>query len=279
MTGSGPNDTILAVGEQDLARARDWLARHGARGDPPSRLLAARLAVRAGARQTGMLLIVGIGLLIVGWAALVELIDFSWEVGPSGTELRGALEMSVAYLLLSLVTWWTCRRQWAGERRIARALPRRVAHSARTGVLGVVGGWYVLAAAVTYGGGLAIGLGVVALSGTAEGRVLGAVIAAGTLGLGALAAVVVAEAVRRPALAEDDLSLRADDLLRTEDAHVMPPFPLLVALVASIAAAASAAVTFVLLGYVVVGAVAWAVMVLADHRRPLGSSQRPVGVH
>ncbi|WP_134046185.1 hypothetical protein [Amycolatopsis arida] len=243
--------------EKELAHARDWLARRGASGYPPSGLLAARLAARARARQLEILLLTGVGLLVIGWALLVEVIDFSLELGPGGTELRGPLEMSVAYLLLTVVVWLAYQRQLAAERRIAEALPRRAAHSARHGVAEVVGRRWLSAGAVTYLGGVTVGLGLAILTDAQANRVVGLVVAAGTLVFAALDAVLTAKAVRRPAFAEDEASLRVDDLLRTADARRVPPFPLVVAAVAALNAVVTPAAMWALLGYAAVGALAW----------------------
>jgi hypothetical protein len=61
-----------------------------------------------------------------------------------------------------------------------------------------------------------------------------------------------------PPLADDDLSLAADDQLRKQAAWFgLVPFPLAVAMISVGSAAVSATVSSVLLGYVVTGVLVW----------------------
>ncbi|WP_199433964.1 hypothetical protein [Qaidamihabitans albus] len=258
---------MVDVDENDLRRARRWLARHRAPGREPSPLLTARLAVREQARQRLVVHLLVFGFLLIGFTLLREfVVDVSVRAG--GTELMGPVLLAGAYLLMAGSSWWLSRWKRRAERSIAEGMPRRVAHSAVRSPGEVLGGPFLLAAGSTYIGGVALGLGMLLFSTSVVDRALGVIFAAGTLAVGVVAAVVAGEEVRRPALAEDDETLAVDDLLRTEDAHYIVPFPVLVALVASTSTHGAVEMT-ALLAFTLVTALLWTATYLREHRRPL----------
>lgn len=256
----------MHVDDEDLRKARDWLARHGAGERTPSPLLAARLAVREQAQRRLNVLVSASTFLLVCAVGLNEFVDLSLVIG--GEDLLGPLALAAFYLLAAASLWWLSRRQRRQERRIAAELTRRVARSVVRPPGEVLGGWFLAAGAVTYVGGAALGMGMALFSAEFTDRALGGIFAAGTLTLGLVAAVVAGEEVRRPAFAEDDDTLAVDDQLRTEDAHFVVPFAVGVAVVFA-GTAESDTASILLLVFAGVSGVLWATTYLRDRRRRL----------
>ncbi|PRX44278.1 hypothetical protein B0I33_112156 [Prauserella shujinwangii] len=256
----------VPVDDAGLRRARRWLVRHGAPGQEPDRLLAARMTVRERMRHQLILHALMLAFLVIGFAVLREFVRFS--VAVDGVELMGPLLLAGAYLLAAASAWWLAHRKRRAEQRIAATLPRRTAHSAVRLPREVLGAPFLAAVAVTYAGGVALGAGMLLFGGHLVDRVLGLILTAGTLVFGVLTALVAGEEVRRPALADGDAALAVDDLLRTQDSHQGVPYSLPVALVMSMMTV-SPVFTGLLLGYVAVALLLWGATYLTDHRRPL----------
>lgn len=254
------------VAEGDLRRAGNWLAQHGAGDRAPSRLLAARLALRDRRQRIELGLLLALGTLLVGFALLRKVVDIAIQVGERN--LVAPVSLAALYLLASAGIWLLSRRQRAQEARIAARLPRRAARSAVEHPVAVLGGTYLVAAIITYVGGTGLGIGFALLSADPVDRALGLVFAVGTALVGAIAGVVAWEETRRPAVAEDDASLMADDLLRREDAHRVAPFTVAVALVFS-ASAHGTGESLTLLAFTVLTAGLWVTSYVMDHRRKL----------
>lgn len=251
-----------------LARphARTWLERHGASGREPSRVLTARIAVRKRRTEREML---HLGLLCVALIAFVLVTEFaSLSLVINGQDVLNVVVMGAFYLLMAALTWWGSRSQRSAERRIAASLPQRAAHGTGTGAVRVLGVPFVVASAATYVGGVAIGAVLAFGADTVTDRLIAAVFAAGTAVFAVITAVVAAEEVRRGALAEDEESLAADDLLRVEDAHRVPPFPAVLAAIYAVNVTDTATIaTFG--GFAVVTILLWAAVYVQDTRRKL----------
>lgn len=254
------------MAEGDLRRAGKWLAQHGAGDRAPSRLLAARLAVRDRRQRAEQRLLLALAALLAGFVLLRQVVDIAIQVG--GRDLVAPVSLAAFYLLTSAGIWLLSRRQRAREARIAARLPRRAARSAVEHPVAVLGGAYLAAASITYLGGTGLGLGFALLSADPVDRALGLVFAVGTALVGAIAGVVAWEETRRPAVAEDDASLMADDLLRRQDAHRVAPFTVAVALAFS-ASAHGTGESLTLLTFTVLTAALWVVSYVMDHRRKL----------
>jgi hypothetical protein len=192
----------------DLRRAASWLAGHGAPDASPSPLIAARLR----ARRRSVLPFVAV--LVV--AAIVAVNGYSvW----TGTQL-GRFWLYLGIFLLAMLGQWL--RLWAlrvSDRRIGAALTRRVTHPGSSSWRAVLGPRRIALALATYGAAFAVGVLDLAYARTGTDRAILATFFAGLAALAVLGAAEIADVVRRPAVAEDALSLAVDDVLRTEDAH------------------------------------------------------------
>jgi hypothetical protein len=255
------------------ARARRWLARHGAADREVTPLLAARLAARRrGEILTMVVLVAGI-VAYLAWGVWESVVDYFTPSVPEVTDLSRLAALFIVYALGAIAAQFVQAR---GERRIGAALSRRVAQPTAAGPVAVAGSWFAAAAAVVYGGGLLAGA-VVALGGrdASDGDRLigvvfiGAVLAFAALGLGALAGVV-----RRPVVAEDAQSLVDDHLLRREEAmQAIAPYPAILAVVAGVNAYSDLAL-FVLVGY---GLAAFATWLLAHAATTAATPQAVMG--
>jgi hypothetical protein len=194
--------------DRDLRRAAVWLKAHGAPDAAPTPLLAARL--RARRRQEPQILAV---CTVVAGLNSVLLFD------------RGAVGRALGFLALALLAaparWWSLRALRRAERRIGATLARRVTHPTAVGWREVLGPRRLAVAAIMYGSALALGAVDLAYARTAQDRAVVAALVAGLVALAAISTAWINELVRRPALAEDALSLAADDILRAEDGHAV----------------------------------------------------------
>lgn len=218
------------LARREQAYVRRWLTTHAAPELAASPLVAARIAARLRAAwlEAGAIGVVSATFLgLVGW----NLITAGPVIGPTGSlALFGA-----AYLILamaSVAARWQARR---ADRRIGRTLRHRVARPAAMSLRSLLGGRLIAAAVVIYGGGLLVGTALALLAGDDTDRRLAAVFGVGVIMFAGLAATVLAEASRRPAIATDELSLHGDDLLRRSDARdqALAPYVACLALVSA----------------------------------------------
>ncbi|MFO7300658.1 MAG: hypothetical protein DIU67_010780 [Actinomycetes bacterium] len=85
---------------------------------------------------------------------------------------------------------------------------------------------------IGYGGALGVGVWGLLGTPTPEGRRAAVTMLAGLALFGLLAAAAIVFVARRPAIAIDEQTLRADVMMRREDATLaLAPYPMLVALV------------------------------------------------
>jgi hypothetical protein len=192
--------------DRDLRRAAAWLKEHGAPDVAPTPLLAARL--RARRRQEPLIVVVS--------GVLGGLNSMLWFA-------HGAVGRALGFLALALLTapahWWNLRALRRADRRIGATLARRVTHPTAVGWREVLGPRRLAVAATMYGSALALGAVDLAYARTAQDRVVVAVLVAGLVALAAISVAWINELVRRPAVAEDALSLAADHVLRAEGGH------------------------------------------------------------
>jgi hypothetical protein len=196
----------------DLHRAGKWLKAHGALDVAPTPLLAARL--RARRRREPVLLAVGGAL-----AVLNGFLDSRLSVGH-GSVFR-ALDLLAIALLTVPAQWLSLRVLRRADRRIGATVARRVTHPAALGWRELLGPRRLAVAAIMYGSALALGVVDLGYAPTRSDRVVMAVLVVAIVALAAITVAWINEVVRRPALADDEISLAADDVLRTEDGHVV----------------------------------------------------------
>ncbi|MBO3748687.1 hypothetical protein J5X84_21630 [Streptosporangiaceae bacterium NEAU-GS5] len=197
----------------DVRCTTDWLRRHDLSESPSTSLLSARLAVRRRARTLGSILL---ALLILGAAAIqVSNGLVISPFGPDGTKplLLGAL---VAGLLMgrTLLDAWIRRV----DRQVGMTLTRRAAHPAQPGLRALLGRPYAIVSAASYAGAFALAGGALAVGDdTVRRAAVVLLVAVAGVGLGTI--LQLRELLARPVVAEDEISLTADVIMRIEDAR------------------------------------------------------------
>jgi len=196
----------------DLERAGVWLAGHGLADVRPTPLLATRLAVR---RRVRLAASVVLAAFIVG----VALTYTGGMVDGSGHRrwLLWVLTALVVGLVVaqSLLDWWVRRV----DRRAGAALPRRVAHSVRLGWRTVLGWPRAAFAAATFAGATALAIGTLTLP-NSTARYAAVILLMGLCGLAVGVVVQLRHILTHPVVADDEVSLTADVIMRVEDARV-----------------------------------------------------------
>ncbi|AXB47096.1 hypothetical protein [Amycolatopsis albispora] len=193
--------------ELQVAVARQWLHKRGINAEP-TWFVATRLWSQAPAswedflnrhRVTVALLI---GALMVATLTL-QALDFSAAF---------ALPFVVQAVVGSI---WFHRTRVTAERRITAVLLRRAARPVAPKLLDFTTGWLVCAHVLADLGGLGLAAGLIAVGEVVTGSVLAGVVLCCLL----LTAWQVTQALGRPTLAEDELSLLVDDRLRAGAVH------------------------------------------------------------
>ncbi len=203
----------LVTDDRALLRAATWLKRHGVPEQAPSHLLAARLRARRrlAAPVIGLAAALAVG--IVFGSAQLRPDDYRRSVAP-----RIVTEFVVILAIVGL-TWWWLRAVRRADLKIGAALPRRVTRPTRAGYPQVLGRHRLVIGAIGYGGSFALGLVALALARTGADRAVAGVLLAGLAVLTMLTTAELVEIVRRPAVAEDALTLAVDDALRVDEAR------------------------------------------------------------
>ncbi|MFI7126799.1 hypothetical protein ACIBQ1_13980 [Nonomuraea sp. NPDC050153] len=201
----------------NIRSAGTWLAQHGLGDSPPTPLLATRLAARSRARLFGSVLLAVLFLV----AALAQVSgplakSASGGPGPGGPTPVLILGASIVGLLLvrTLFDAWVRRV----DRQAGAALARRVAHPVQPGWRDLLGLPYAGLAAGTFAGAFALGASALAV-GEGTMRQAAVVLLIAVVGVGAGAVLQLRELLARPVVAEDEVSLTADVIMRIEDAR------------------------------------------------------------
>ncbi|HUR09559.1 MAG TPA: hypothetical protein VM347_43965 [Nonomuraea sp.] len=211
------NSSSAGPRRADVRCAGTWLLRHGLGDGPPTPLLTARLAVRRRVRLLGSVLS---AVLILG-ATLVQVSDRPGTsafgaFGPHGPTKVLVLSALIVGLLLvrTLLDAWIRRV----DRRAGVALARRAAHPVQPGWRALLGRPYAVFGAVTFAGAVALGASALAV-GEGAARQAAVVLLVAVAGVGVGAALQLRELLARPVVAEDEVSLTADVIMRVEDAR------------------------------------------------------------
>ncbi len=209
----------------------------------PTPLLVARIQARRRFRRRIMAGVV---------AAAVALMIATWTWSPeTDSPAMYMAKISAAYVASLGTMWWILRGPRRAEHRIARTVRTRVARPATVGVREVVGSWHLAAAGAGYVAATLIGVVALASVDSTQHRLAAVVCLAAVAACAVISAATVLAVVRRPALAEDDRSLAADDLLRVEDARqALGRYPL-IAVVAQLAAVIAPGNWWIIGGYAV----------------------------
>ncbi|GAA4586171.1 hypothetical protein GCM10023194_31590 [Planotetraspora phitsanulokensis] len=201
----------------DVQAAGAWLRRHGLGDGAPTPLLTARLAVRRRARLLASVLP---AVLILG-AALVQASDLlatSASGGDASHPPAKVLVLSVLIvgLLLArmMVDAWVRRV----DRQTGESLARRAAHPTQLGWRALLGRPYAFLAAGTFGGAFALAGSALAV-GEGTARHGAVVLLVAVAGVAAGSVLQLRDLLARPVVAEDEVSLTADVIMRIEDAR------------------------------------------------------------
>jgi cytochrome bd-type quinol oxidase subunit 2 len=205
----------LVVDDRDLRRAAVWLGKHGFAGVAPTALLATRIAMRRRARAA--LGIAGVLLVLPYLTAQV------WYLTRSHLDAEAAmprlLTFSAALLAILVIRCLAVWRIGRGERRLAASPPVWTTPPVRIGLRQLLGVrlWFAL---VLHGGAVALLTAVIITSNSAEIRAQAWV---SVTALAVMLALCLIEAnciLGLPVVAEDEVSLRADDVLRAEGVNL-----------------------------------------------------------
>ncbi|WP_067812727.1 hypothetical protein [Actinomadura kijaniata] len=197
----------------DHTEAGRWLAQHGLGDTEPSPLIAARLAVRRRAKVGHSLLLAAF---VVG-AALTHALTLPADVTSSWPPLLALAGLVTGLLVAQWLLGCWVRRV---DRGIGARLSRRVAHPVELGWPAVLGRPYTLFTVATFTGALLLALSVLPIpdSGLRAGAVT---VLIGLAAAGAGTILQLRQVLASPAVAEDEVSLTADVIMRVEDARAL----------------------------------------------------------
>ncbi|MEU7201759.1 hypothetical protein [Streptomyces sp. NPDC045470] len=210
-------DNDRSVRPVDLERAGAWLTWHGLADVRPTPLLAARLAARRASHLAADVLL---AVFIIA-VALVHTVNRSDgdAVDGAGPPLHWSLLVLTAVVAgLVLAQSLLARRVRQVDRRAAATLPRRAAHPVRLGWRTVLGGPRVLFAVATFAGATAPAIHALTVQ-ESTARYAAAILLIGLGGIAAGMLVQLRHVLARPAVADDEVSLTADVIMRVEDAR------------------------------------------------------------
>jgi hypothetical protein len=193
----------------DVHYARTWLLQHGLGDGPPTPLLTARLAVRWRARILGSVLQ---AVLILGAALALAF-------GGVGSH-RPTPVLALSALIVALVLARTLLDAWIRrvDRQAGAALARRAAHPVQPGWRALLGRPHAVLVAGTFVGAFALGASALVV-GEGTARYAAVVVLVAVVGVGVGEALQLRELLARPVVAEDEVSLMADVIMRIEDAR------------------------------------------------------------
>jgi heme/copper-type cytochrome/quinol oxidase subunit 4 len=204
-------DVDPPVRPADLEQAGVWLAGHGLADVAPTSLLATRLAVRRRARLAASVLL----------AAFIIAVALTYVGGMAdGSGQRRWLLLVLTALVVGLVVaqasldWWVRRV----DRRAGATLPRRAAYPVRLGWRTVLGWPRAAFAAVTFAGAAALAIGALTLH-DPTARYAAVILLIGLCGVAVGTAVQLRHVLTHPVVADDEGTLKADFLMRVEDAR------------------------------------------------------------
>ncbi|MFF3855608.1 hypothetical protein [Micromonospora sp. NPDC002575] len=196
----------------DLERAGEWLAGHGLAGAGATPLLATRLAVRRRARLAASVLL---AVFIIAVALIYTGATFDGWGSYRRWSLLVLTALVVGLVLAQSLLDWRVRQ---ADRRAGATLSRRAALPVRLGWRTVLG-WPRAAVAVATVAG-AVALAVAALTRPdSTTRHAAVVLLIGLCGVAVGMVVQLRHIVTHPVVADDEVSLTADVIMRVEDAR------------------------------------------------------------
>lgn len=208
--GTVPDGDPPTASQAGLERAGAWLAGHGLADVRPTPLLATRLSVRRRARLVASVLL----------AVFLIAVALTYVAGMAGPANRRwsllTLAAAVVGLVLaqSLLDWWVRRV----DRRAGSSLPRRATYPVRLGWRTVLGWPRAAFAVITFGGAVALAIGALSRP-DSTARFAAVVLLIGLCGTAVGMLVQLRHTLAHPVVADDEVSLAADVIMRVEDAR------------------------------------------------------------
>ncbi|SNS00035.1 hypothetical protein [Actinacidiphila glaucinigra] len=206
-----------SVRQTDIEQAGVWLAGHGLADVRPTPLLATRLAVRRRTRLAGQILlaafIIAVALVYTG-TRTAEV-----RVGGSGSYRPWSLLVLTAVVVaLVLAQALLDRRVRQVDRLAGATLPRRAAHPVRLGWRTVLGRPRAAFAAATFAGAMVMAIGALTAQ-DSTARYAALLLLIGLCGIAVGVVVQLRHVLTHPVVADDEVSLTADVIMRVEDAR------------------------------------------------------------
>ncbi|WP_327010465.1 hypothetical protein OHA72_26335 [Dactylosporangium sp. NBC_01737] len=205
------------VRDANLAEARAWLAGHGLADAEPTPLLATRLAARRRKRVAAAALLA----VFICAVALVYVTTLPLDpaVDGLGPDRRRAL-LVVTAMVIGLVLAQSLLDRWVRrvDQRAGATLPRRAAHPLRPGWRAVLGVPYAAFTAGTFAGAAALAIAALTVQ-DASARYSAVVLLLGLCGAAASTLAQLHHVLTHPVVADDEVSLNADVIMRTDDAR------------------------------------------------------------
>ncbi|MDI6102727.1 hypothetical protein QLQ12_29320 [Actinoplanes sp. NEAU-A12] len=201
----------------ELEIARLWLAARGLADVTPTPMLAARLTVRRRARVAAAVL--PAAFLCATALVYVSALPIRPADDGFGTHRLWALVVLTA-LVAGLVSGLSLLDRWVRrvDQQAGAELPRRATHSVRPGWRTVLGVPRAALLAVTYAGAAVLAIAALTMrDGTA--RYAAVILLIGLCGVAVGTAVQLRHVLTHPVVADDEGSLKADFLMRVEDAR------------------------------------------------------------
>ncbi|MFC7529283.1 hypothetical protein [Actinoplanes sp. GCM10030250] len=201
--------------EREIARL--WLAARGLADVTPAPMLAARLTARRRARLAAAVL--PAVFLIATALVYVSALPIRPADDGFGTQQRWALVV-LTVLVAGLVLGLSLLARWVRrvDQRAGAELPRRAAHSVRPGWRTVLGVPRAALLVITYAGAAVLAIAALIMRDGAA-RYAAVILLIGLCGVAVGTAVQLRHVLTHPVVAGDEGSLRADFLMRVEDAR------------------------------------------------------------
>ncbi|MGW2347887.1 hypothetical protein [Actinacidiphila glaucinigra] len=205
------------VRQADIGQAGAWLAGHGLADVRPTPLLATRLAVRRRTRLTSQILLAAFIIVV----ALVYTGARTAEAAFGGAGLYrpwSLLVLTAVVVALVLAQSLLDRRVRQADRRAGADLPRRAAHPVRLGWRTVLGRPRAAFAAATFAGAMLMAVGALTAH-DSTARYAALILLIGLCGVAVCMVVQLRHVLTHPVVADDEVSLTADVIMRVEDAR------------------------------------------------------------
>ncbi|MBB5868263.1 hypothetical protein F4553_001642 [Allocatelliglobosispora scoriae] len=205
------------ISPSELQQAGAWLTERGLTDAQPTPMLAMRLAVRRRARIADSLILAAL-IIVAALALTYERLPTSALGGFQPHRAAPLLFLAAGMVILllgrSMVDRWVRRV----DRRAAATLSRRAAHPLKPGWRALLGLPYAVFAAATFAAAALLAVGAL-IVGDSTVRYAALILLVGLISVTVGNVVQLRALLARPVVAEDELSLTADVVMRVEDAR------------------------------------------------------------